>query len=236
MADPKYANLPGIAHDQPDVYETHDLPESEQHLDDDASGGGGGGGTDCVETLHISANEAMGRFKGKQLDASDIDFSDRIRGPRGRRGYVAWSGELELLNRAGGGGGGSGEESETPLQRYNRLNCEVNELWDEINALKKQAADEEAAGKKGGDGGGNLNAVAAKVGTLQDELSKMNLEETLGAELVKNLQDPHGSANAKLMAHLDQVKLSRSKSGQAKTPSAGAAGDKNVRRVVTDNE
>ena len=36
MADPKYANLPGIAHDQPDFYETGDLPESEQHYDDDA--------------------------------------------------------------------------------------------------------------------------------------------------------------------------------------------------------
>ena len=35
MADPKYANLPGIAHDQPDVYGTGDLPESEQHYDDD---------------------------------------------------------------------------------------------------------------------------------------------------------------------------------------------------------
>ena len=35
MADPKYANLPGIAHDQPDVYETGDLPESEQHYDDE---------------------------------------------------------------------------------------------------------------------------------------------------------------------------------------------------------
>ena len=54
MADPKYANLPGIvsftdsvniylrimyiffkAIDQPDIYETDDLPESDQHLDFD---------------------------------------------------------------------------------------------------------------------------------------------------------------------------------------------------------
>jgi hypothetical protein len=35
--------------------------------------------SDSVETLHISANEAFGRFKGKQLDTENVDFSDRIR-------------------------------------------------------------------------------------------------------------------------------------------------------------
>ena len=42
--------------------------------------------------------------------------------------------------------------------------------------------------------------------SLQDELGNMRLEETLGAALVKNLEDPHGSANARLLAHLDQVR------------------------------
>ena len=63
MADPKYANLPGIAHDQPDFYETGDLPESEQHYDDDGDDAieGGIGIDNAVETLHISASDAMGR-------------------------------------------------------------------------------------------------------------------------------------------------------------------------------
>ncbi|PNI39231.1 DCTN2 isoform 12 [Pan troglodytes] len=30
MADPKYADLPGIARNEPDVYETSDLPEDDQ--------------------------------------------------------------------------------------------------------------------------------------------------------------------------------------------------------------
>ena len=43
----------------------------------------------------------MGRFAGKNLDASGVDFSDRIKGgSRGKRGYVAWSGDLELVNRS----------------------------------------------------------------------------------------------------------------------------------------
>jgi len=35
MADPKYAALPGIAVDQPDVFETCELPEADQHHDFD---------------------------------------------------------------------------------------------------------------------------------------------------------------------------------------------------------
>ena len=98
MADPKYANLPGIAHDQPDSYETGDLPESEQHYDEDAEGSII---DNAIEMLHISASDAMGRFAGKNLDAGGVDFSDRIKGGgRGKRGYVAWSGDLELVNRS----------------------------------------------------------------------------------------------------------------------------------------
>jgi hypothetical protein len=92
--------------------------------------------------------------------------------------YVTWSGDLELVNRAS-------DESETALQRYNRLNCEVNELWEEVNGIRKAAEGDEKGDKKG-DAAANL--VAAKVSTLQDELSKMRLEETLGTALVKNLE------------------------------------------------
>ena len=100
MADPKYANLPGIAHDQPDVFETGDLPESDQHYDDESAEGSSGFIDHVVETLHVSASDAMGRFAGKNLDAAGVDFSDRIKGgSRGKRGYVAWSGDLELVNR-----------------------------------------------------------------------------------------------------------------------------------------
>lgn len=216
MADPKYANLPGIAHDQPDVYETGDLPESEQHYDDeDAEQGGLGGIIDnAVETLHISASDAMGRFAGKNLDASGVDFSDRIKGGGGgwgKRGYVAWSGDLELVNRGGA-------EPETAVQRYNRLKCEAGELWEEVNGMKNEAA--AGSDKKRSAAASDINSLAAKVSSLQDELGNMRLEETLGAALVKNLEDPHGSANAKLLAHLDQVKMART----AKKPAADSSG------------
>merc|ERR1712110_697695 len=120
MADPKYANLPGIAIDQPDLYETDDLPESDQHLDFDVEE------TDAVETLHISATEAFGKFKGKQLETSSVDFSDRIRRSK-QKGYIAWTGDYELVAK---------DEEENIEQRYQRLNCEVRQLLDDLDQMK----------------------------------------------------------------------------------------------------
>ena len=74
------------------------MPESEQHYDDEAEGSII---DNAIETLHISASDAMGRFAGKNLDAGGVDFSDRVKGSgRGKAGYVAWSGDLELINRS----------------------------------------------------------------------------------------------------------------------------------------
>jgi hypothetical protein len=51
--------------------------------------------------------------------------------------YVAWSGEFELVP------GGEGDEKETPLQKYQRLNCEVRELLDDIQALTQDKKKDE---------------------------------------------------------------------------------------------
>ena len=101
MADPKYAALPGIAHDQPDVFETNDLPESDQNY-----GAEFDSTSDSVETIHITANEAFGKFKGKNVECDNIDFSDRIRRSK-RQGYITWSGEYQSNT-------GSSQHKETP--------------------------------------------------------------------------------------------------------------------------
>ena len=46
--------------------------------------------------------------------------------------YIAWSGEFELVP------GGEGGERETPMQKYQRLNCEVRELLDDIHVLSQE--------------------------------------------------------------------------------------------------
>jgi len=50
--------------------------------------------------------------------------------------YVAWSGEFELVP-------GDGSEVETPLQKYQRLNCEVRELLDDIQVLTQEKKKDE---------------------------------------------------------------------------------------------
>ncbi|KOB78528.1 Dynactin [Operophtera brumata] len=59
MADPKYENLPGIAYDQPDVYETGDLPEADQPEPYEEEE------NESIENLHLSVKESFNKFKGK---------------------------------------------------------------------------------------------------------------------------------------------------------------------------
>ena len=47
--------------------------------------------------------------------------------------------------------------------------------------------------------GGNLVGIARQTTALQDELSALKLEEALGSELLKSLEDPRGSAKDKLL-------------------------------------
>lgn len=83
MADPKFANLPGIVSDQPDVYETADdipEPETSDYYEEEPE-------SDQIERLHISTKDSYNRFKGKYLTGY-VDFSDRI-GKQARPGYNA---------------------------------------------------------------------------------------------------------------------------------------------------
>ena len=49
-----------------------------------------------------------------------------------RFSYIAWTGDFEL---AGEG------ENETPEQKYQRLNCDVRQLMDELENLKESGAE-----------------------------------------------------------------------------------------------
>ncbi|XP_039297078.1 dynactin subunit 2 [Nilaparvata lugens] len=126
MADPKYATLPGIAYDQPDVYETNDLPEADRNTDiyEEES--------QSIERLHISPTDAFSKFKDKHVSAMKVDFSDRLSKNK-KTGYDARSGDWEL---AGYG------NNETVLQKYQRLQCEMKDLMDEINSLKEKAKED----------------------------------------------------------------------------------------------
>uniref|UniRef100_T1J1F4 Dynactin subunit 2 n=1 Tax=Strigamia maritima TaxID=126957 RepID=T1J1F4_STRMM len=64
MADPKYANLPGIAYDQPDVFETSDLPEVDQAAFDI--------GDESESVEHFS--DRISRYRRIGYDVTSGDF------------------------------------------------------------------------------------------------------------------------------------------------------------------
>ncbi|XP_076161871.1 dynactin subunit 2 [Ptiloglossa arizonensis] len=180
MADPKYADLPGIAYDQVDVYETTDLPESEQfqiYSEDE---------TDTIEKLHISATEAFNKFKGKHVLNKGIDFSDCI-SLKPRTGYKF--GDWELA--------GEGKK-ETPIQKYQRLQCEIKDLYEEINEIKEKAEEEKEVE--------SVVDIISQVQDLGKQLDSLQLEECLGNDLVATLSDPQGTRLKELISQIEAFK------------------------------
>ncbi|KAK2709776.1 hypothetical protein QYM36_013446 [Artemia franciscana] len=152
--DPKYSGLPGIAHDQPDVYETSDLPEADQDYEF------GVDTSDSIEQLHISTNESISKFRGRWLDGSKVDFSDNI-AKRKKSGYIAQN-ELWELQAQG--------EPETPLQKFRRLQCETKELLEDLSSAKEDQID-----------GVPLPVLAGQVEELIKQLVSLKTEEVTGA-------------------------------------------------------
>nr|BAN21010.1 probable dynactin subunit 2 [Riptortus pedestris] len=212
-ADPKYANLSGIAYDQPDVYETTDLPEADQfHGDLDTEQFPEE--DDSIEHLNISAREAFSKFKGKVLSAENIDFSDRL-SRKPRTGYHVRSGEWELV--------GSGEQ-ESPLQRYQRLKCEMKELLEEISALKEDDAKEMSKGN-----------VVVHVENMLRELETLKLEKYLGPAVVSKLSDPQGVQIKKLLLSLERLSSGPAGGDSASTTSVSQTSPTDIRYEVKSN-
>ncbi|XP_041979588.1 dynactin subunit 2 [Aricia agestis] len=149
MADPKYENLPGIAYDQPDVYETGDLPEADQPETAEEEE------NECIEQLHLSVKDSFNKFKGKFLTGT-VDFSDRL-SRKTRIGYR--SGEWELAAEG---------EPESTLERYNRLRCEFSELLEQVTEQQNKATESEKD---------EHSKLAAQINTTKKLLEELKLEE-----------------------------------------------------------
>jgi len=167
--DSKYAHLSGIAYDQPDVYETFDLPEEDQPLDYAEKE------NEDIDRIKLEPTEAYKRFKDKVVNSNSIDFSDKL-GSSLKTGYK--SNQLWELAARG--------EKETPLEKYYRLKLETEELVQEINSLQenKNDLDEQSCANIGS----QVQDVLLKLSTLNIEESfKQQLGE-LGATEIDNLQ------------------------------------------------
>lgn len=204
MADPKYADLPGIARNEPDVYETSDLPEDDQaefdaELEELTS--------TSVEHIIVNPNAAYDKFKDKKIGTKGLDFSDRISKSK-RNGYE--SGEYEIL------GEGTGVK-ETPQQKYQRLLHEVQELTQEVEKIQSTVKDSTAEEKL------TPVALAKQVAALKQQLVSNHLEKLLGPDAAINLTDPDGALAKRLLTQLDAAKTRKVPEG--KTPAKGSAQD-----------
>lgn len=187
MANPKYADLPGIAYDQPDIYESDDLPEADRMAPEASVDQ-----SESVSTLVISATDAYEKFKGCTVDASSVDFTEGISKQR-KKGYDVLSGEWEMAGD---------KEPENVQQKYQRLQFEVKELLNEVDALKASPHQ----------GDQQLNTLANPTCLLehaqlvQKMLLDVDLERTLGSDTVLSLTDPQAALRKNLAQQLERLR------------------------------
>ncbi|XP_051753699.1 dynactin subunit 2 [Ctenopharyngodon idella] len=197
MADPKYANLPGIASNEPDVYETSDLPE-----DDQAQFESEELCSDSVERIVVNPNAAYDKFKDKHVSAKGLDFSDRISKNR-RVGYE--SGEYELLAEGCG-------VKETPQQKYQRLVNEIHELCQDVERIQVSTKEVSAEERL------TPVALAQQAAQLKQQLVSAHLDSLLGPNAHINLTDPDGALAKRLLTQLEVARGVRSGlGGEGKT-------------------
>ncbi|XP_077978187.1 dynactin subunit 2-like isoform X2 [Glandiceps talaboti] len=196
MADPKYADLPGIDTSQPDVFETSDLPEDDQEFVPDELT------SESVERIVVNPDSAYSRFKGKSLDASSLDFSDRI-GANRKTGYDSTKTEYEMVGEGCG-------VIETPMQRYQRLQHEIRELAEDVDKIQSKAKQESKADK-------SPVVLSQQVHDLRNQLHDLHLEKILGSVPVLDLADPQAQLPKKLLSQLEGYKKV-SDQNSSKTP------------------
>ncbi|XP_031680701.1 dynactin subunit 2 isoform X1 [Oncorhynchus tshawytscha] len=204
MADPKYANLPGIASNEPDVYETSDLPEDDQaqfescvqELEELCS--------DSVERIVVNPNAAYDKFKDKRVSTKGLDFSDRISKNK-RVGYE--SGEYEILAEGCG-------VKETPQQKYQRLVHEIKELSQEVETIQATTRDSSSEERL------TPVVLAQQAAQLKQQLVSAHLDSLLGPQAHINLADPDGALAKRLLTQLEAVRGSRGSTGEGKAPAA----------------
>lgn len=182
--DNKYANLPGIARNEPDFYETTNIIISNEKQDtweDDST---------SVHKINISPLEAHDKFNSiKGLNSDFVDFSDTVTNRR-KFGYRVESDAYEW----------NLEAAETPIQRFKRLERELKELKQDLNEMNNLNAAEENQMLTIF----NPMELAKQVEGLQKQVNLLHLE-AIGAK-VDPMQADTKSKKQLLLDHLNESK------------------------------
>uniref|UniRef100_A0A0B7ADH2 Dynactin subunit 2 n=1 Tax=Arion vulgaris TaxID=1028688 RepID=A0A0B7ADH2_9EUPU len=206
MADPKYANLPGIDVNSPDIYESNELPEDEQNVvptEPEELG------SESVERVTINTDAAFKAFKGKSVTVGKTDFSDSV-GRSRTIGYFTDRTEYELAE---------GDcKQETLQQKFQRVQHEIRELAEDVGKIKENVSDTGS--------GESLSPVTIgkQLEYLQHQLADLHLEKLLGLEACVDLADPQGALRKRLLTQLESFKPSTEEKGKGKEAKGDAAG------------
>nr|XP_023651229.1 dynactin subunit 2 isoform X5 [Paramormyrops kingsleyae] len=195
-----------MASNEPDVYETSDLPEDDQaqfesELEELCS--------DSVERIVVNPNAAYDKFKDKRVGTRGLDFSDRISKTR-RVGYE--SGEFEILAEHCG-------LKETPQQKYQRLVNEIQDLTQEVEGIQATAKESGAEER--------LTPVllAQQAAQLKQQLVSAHLDSLLGPHAHIDLSDPDGALARRLLIQLEAARGGRGGAGVDGKPGSAKAPD-----------
>lgn len=184
----KYAGLPGIDTDSPDVFETADegvaKPESQRSDQDEFE-------SEDIERVTVDKKEAFNKFKGKYLDSDSTDFSGTV-GKLKMRGYET-RGEYEII-------GDRSSTKESPGQKYQRLQVEMKELAEEMEKMKDDAKNIEQQNKL------SPASLAQEVKHLQQQLQSWQLDTLIGSEFATGSTFPQGTVQKKLQHQLESYK------------------------------
>ncbi|KAI1273397.1 Dynamitin-domain-containing protein [Xylaria sp. FL0933] len=144
----KYADLPDLD-SAPDIYETPDLTDdnstipttvdrspSENEFDDDDDTDTDGPG---ISHSRLRIDQARSRFMPSQVDARDVDFSDRVHGKR--KSYRASSRRHRILKdgTAEIGDLSDEEDGETLEKKIARLKREIQEAKEEYGRQREES-------------------------------------------------------------------------------------------------
>uniref|UniRef100_U3I7L9 Dynactin subunit 2 n=1 Tax=Anas platyrhynchos platyrhynchos TaxID=8840 RepID=U3I7L9_ANAPP len=216
MATPKFADLPGIAWNEPEVYETSDTPEGDQaefELEELTS--------TSVEHFVINPNAAFEKFKDKRLGTKGVDFSDST-SKTSTTGYK--SGEYEnviYLPVCEGTATTKGfwvlvyQHLQGPAGRPSLGADTAACPTPAQSALKESEAEEELIPM----------ALARQVEGLKQQLVSSHLEKLLGPAAAIDFTDLEGTLAKRLLQQLEEVKCKKAVSGERPGKAPAPTGD-----------
>jgi len=177
----KYDTLPFIDSSGKDTFETGDEPQDPDFDNNELK-------SDAVEHLSLDTTKSFDIFKNKYLDSSNIDFSDRIQ--RSHKGGYQAKSVYEII--------GEQVAKETPQQKYQRLQLELQELAEEVQHIKETKEGEAQ----------QLNPVtlSQQVNKLQSQLHDLHLEKVLGPEVTGTNGVQTGTWTREIISQLQSFK------------------------------